>query len=534
MGIRGSPNFPTSRGTRMTPHLHPRRFRLGFLALVACLSACLWPHDARAAKNVILMIADGSGNNTWLATSMYQGKVGRQVYDQPGWRRLDCSTYPLNLSHKPTGNQLQDQSLVYDPVKAWDTNRKNATAKDLALKNATLKEAAAKAGMPAGAMSQDFAAYLYLTTTPTDSAAAATALASGRKTYNNAINWSNDDRPMRAETIAEIAKRKASRSGRLPPSSGAMRPRPASAEPITAIAAITPRLPTKCWRPARSTSSWARAIPISTTTANRSAARNIATISGVGGPETWKALKSGQREWKLIESKAEFEALVWAMPPKVVGTRKRVGQRKRNAATAGQSCRRRGSAPSSPPQTQPFAVPLNRNVPSLAVMTKGAIHCLEDNPQGFYLMIEGGAVDWANHANEQERMVEEQIDFLKAVEAVVAWVDAHSNWNDTLVILTADHETGLLWGPDSAQVAFQPLKDRGAGKLPGMKHNSHGHSNSLVPLYARGPGSERFAALQKGPDPHAAAQWHCSGRYVDNTDVFTVMRAEVVKTGGER
>ena len=167
-------------------------------------------------------------------------------------------------------------------------------------------------------------------------------------------------------------------------------------------------------------------------------------------------------------------------------------------------------------------------------MTKGAIHCLEHNPDGFYLMVEGGAVDWANHANEQERMVEEQIDYVKAVEAVVAWVDSHSNWNDTLVILTADHETGLLWGPDSAKVAFQPLKDRGAGKLPGMKHNSHGHSNSLVPLYARGPGSERFAALQKGQDRHAAAQWHCSGQYVDNTDVFAVMRAEVVKPGGER
>ena len=97
-------------------------------------------------------------------------------------------------------------------------------------------------------------------------------------------------------------------------------------------------------------------------------------------------------------------------------------------------------------------------------------------------------------------MVEEQIDYVKAVEAVVAWVEAHGGWNDTLLILTADHETGLLWGPDSAKVAYQPLKDRGPGKLPGMKHNSHGHSNSLVPLYARGPGSERFATLGKGPD----------------------------------
>jgi alkaline phosphatase len=48
---------------------------------------------------------------------------------------------------------------------------------------------------------------------------------------------------------------------------------------------------------------------------------------------------------------------------------------------------------------EPFATPQNRNVPTLATMAEGAIHCLEGDPNGFYLMIEGGAVDWANHQN---------------------------------------------------------------------------------------------------------------------------------------
>ena len=178
---------------------------------------------------------------------------------------------------------------------------------------------------------------------------------------------------------------------------------------------------------------------------------------------------------------------------------------------------------------RPFAVPFNQNVPSLATMTKAAIHCLDDNPKGFYLMIEGGAVDWANHANEPERMIEEQVDFVKAVEAVVDWVDKHSNWDDTLLILTADHECGLLWGPKSDKVAFEPIEDHGPGRLPGMRHNSHGHSNSLVPLYARGCGSGRFAELVKGTDAKAAAVWRFSGKYIDNTDIFTVMKEEVGK-----
>ena len=51
-----------------------------------------------------------------------------------------------------------------------------------------------------------------------------------------------------------------------------------------------------------------------------------------------------------------------------------------------------------------------------------------------------------------------------------------------------------------------------------------------MPLYARGPGSQRFAELVKGTDAKAAALWHVSGKYIDNTDVFTVMKAEVTGT----
>jgi alkaline phosphatase len=161
-------------------------------------------------------------------------------------------------------------------------------------------------------------------------------------------------------------------------------------------------------------------------------------------------------------------------------------------------------------------------------MAKAAIHCLESNPNGFYLMIEGGAVDWANHSNLPNRMIEEQAGYYEAVEAVVGWIESHGGWDETLLILTADHETGLLWGQDSTKVAYQPVEDRGIGKMPGLAYHSKSHSNSLVPLYARGAGSERFAKLIKGKDAVAAEKWQFSGEYVDNTTVFEVMRAETV------
>jgi alkaline phosphatase len=161
-------------------------------------------------------------------------------------------------------------------------------------------------------------------------------------------------------------------------------------------------------------------------------------------------------------------------------------------------------------------------------MTRAALNCLDDHPGGFFLMIEGGAVDWANHAGQAGRMIEEQSDFLGAVEAVVGWVEKHSHWDETLVIVTSDHETGLIWGPRSDRVAFEPIVDRGKGRVPGLRYNSTSHGNSLVPLYARGPESGQFVRLVRGTDAVAAAKHGFSGQYVDNTDIFTVVRLSLL------
>jgi alkaline phosphatase len=67
-------------------------------------------------------------------------------------------------------------------------------------------------------------------------------------------------------------------------------------------------------------------------------------------------------------------------------------------------------------------------------------------------------------------MVEEQIDYVKAVEAVVAWIESHDGWNDTLLILTADHESGLLWGPDDKLVLI--CADLNAARVAGVSEGA--------------------------------------------------------------
>jgi len=147
-----------------------------------------------------------------------------------------------------------------------------------------------------------------------------------------------------------------------------------------------------------------------------------------------------------------------------------------------------------------------------------------------FLVIEGGAVDRAEHANNMGRMIEEKIEFDDAVAAVSAYLDANTagnNWSNTLVIVTADHDH-LLLGPDSDTVPFQDLKNNGAGHMPGYKWQNNSHSNQLVPLFARGAGANLIAGCAKRTDAYTDAQGRRFGRgtYMDDTEIFAVMTGE--------
>jgi alkaline phosphatase len=100
---------------------------------------------------------------------------------------------------------------------------------------------------------------------------------------------------------------------------------------------------------------------------------------------------------------------------------------------------------------------------------------------------------------------------------VVNWVEENSNWDETLVIVTADHETGYLTGlnsgiqPDGKSV-WNPIENRGKGVLPGMEWHSGSHTNSLIPFFAKGAGSELFHHYADETDP-------IRGRYLDNAEI---------------
>ncbi|MFT5450766.1 MAG: alkaline phosphatase [Enterobacterales bacterium] len=82
---------------------------------------------------------------------------------------------------------------------------------------------------------------------------------------------------------------------------------------------------------------------------------------------------------------------------------------------------------------------VNRTLPTLKEMSEKAISILEKNDKGFFLMIEAGLIDWAAHDNDTGTMLHEMLKINETMEMVLDWAEKR---DDTLVIVTADHETG--------------------------------------------------------------------------------------------
>ncbi|MEN0006429.1 MAG: alkaline phosphatase [Bacteroidota bacterium] len=115
-----------------------------------------------------------------------------------------------------------------------------------------------------------------------------------------------------------------------------------------------------------------------------------------------------------------------------------------------------------------------------------ALDFLDKKENGFFLMVEGSQIDWGGHANDSEYIIEETKDFSKAVDVALDFAVRDGN---TLVIVTADHETGGY-----ALSAAEVRRQRNY-KYIGPTFSTGGHTASLVPVFAYGPGEENFKGI---------------------------------------
>jgi alkaline phosphatase len=106
--------------------------------------------------------------------------------------------------------------------------------------------------------------------------------------------------------------------------------------------------------------------------------------------------------------------------------------------------------------------------------------------KGFFLMLEGSQIDWACHAKNGKREIAEMLDFDAAIGEILRFAEADGN---TLVIVTADHETGGL-----------ALEQGDGPDLLDLEFTTGYHTATLVPVFAYGPGSEQFGGVMENTD----------------------------------
>ncbi len=413
-------------------------------------------------KNVIVFIGDGMGFNHVNAASIYEyGQLGAQPFeDFPV--RLAMSTYSVGGS--------------YNAAIAWAT-------------------------------------FDYVKSSPTDSAAAATAMATGVKSYNEAIGVNVNRNPVpnlveKAESLGKatgvvtsVPFCHATPAGFVAHNTNRNNFHQIAAEMISASAVDVIM---GCGHPLYDNSGKSR-TPANTTYLSQ----DVWTKLGKKTPCADADGDGTADPWTLVQTRQEFQNLMTGpAPARVVGV-----------PQVYETLQEYRSGNASVP---PYQVPVTQTVPTLEEMARGAINVLDEDQDGFFLMIEGGAIDWAAHSGRSGRVIEEEIGFYNAIAAVLDWVEENSNWGETLVIITADHETGYLTGSRSGQTptgpVWNPLVNNGDSNLPGMQWNWGGHTNSLVPFFAKGRGAHLFKEIAVNHDP-------IFGEYINNTDIAKVVFA---------
>jgi alkaline phosphatase len=107
---------------------------------------------------------------------------------------------------------------------------------------------------------------------------------------------------------------------------------------------------------------------------------------------------------------------------------------------------------------------------------------LSKDTDGFFLMVEGSQIDWGGHANDGEYLIGEMLDFDKVLGKVLDFAQQDKN---TLIIVTADHETG----------GFTLASDNNNYNKIKPSFSTGGHSATMVPVFAYGPGAEDFSGV---------------------------------------
>jgi alkaline phosphatase len=275
----------------------------------------------------------------------------------------------------------------------------------------------------------------------TESAAAATALATGYKTNNRAVSVSVDGEPLK--TLFENAKERGKSVG------------------VAVTSSVTNATPAAFMAHAEDRSQQADI-------AEQIAYSDIDVLIGGGWAYFEPAAKAGSKRNDQKNLLAELET---RMPLILTDDQLSISVNTDNHRLA--ALLSPGSLPKAADRDY-----------SLRQLTRNAIQLLSKNRNGFVLMVEGSQIDWAAHDHARQDLIAELIDFDDAVGAGLDFAEENRN---TLIVVTADHETGGFAVHDGSVPNRQ---------VAASAFTTTGHTAAMVPLFAYGPGSNRLSGIQ--------------------------------------
>ena len=255
------------------------------------------------------------------------------------------------------------------------------------------------------------------TNSVTDSSAAGTALATGAKTYNGAIGM--DDQKNVLQTVAEKAKKAGKRVG------------------VTTSVSVDHATPAAFYAHQPNRSMYyeiALDLPKS--------GFDFYAGGGFLKPHTTFDKKKAPSIFPIIEEAGYTVARgLDEYQEKATAAKKMVLIQKEGAR----------------PDCLPYAIDRKEGDLTLAQITESAISFLtKEKNKGFFLMVEGGKIDWACHGNDPATAFEEVIDMDNAIKVAYEFYKKHPK--ETLIVVTADHETGGLGlGTDKYELALKAL-----------------------------------------------------------------------------
>ncbi|HAV2135325.1 TPA: alkaline phosphatase [Serratia marcescens] len=344
----------------------------------------------------------------------------------------------------------------------------------------------------------------------TDSAASATAWATGVKTYNGAlgVDVNGKDQP----TLLEIAKAAGKATGNV--STAELQ----DATPAALVSHVTSR---KCYGP-EETSEKCAANSLENGGRGSITEQLLKTRADVtlgGGAKSFNQLaKSGEWQGKSLKDQAAAQGYQWVSNADELQAVTLANQQKPLLglfADGNMPVRWLGPKASYHGNLDKPAVTCENNpartaaTPTLAAMTEKAIALLKDNPNGFFLQVEGASIDKQDHAANPCGQIGETVDLDEAVQKALAFARADGN---TLVIVTADHahSSQIVAADAKAPGLTQTLTTKDGAPMTlsygNSEEESQGHTGTQLRVAAYGPHAANVVGL------------------TDQTDLFFTMR----------